>query len=56
MVAPVVRTTTPMMGVAPDTSYKPWTSDEIKDVEGLTALADKLNPIVGYWGERLVRL
>jgi len=49
MVAPVVRTTTPMMGVAPDTSYKPWTSDEIKDVEGLTALADKLNPIVGYW-------
>ena len=26
MVAPVVRTSTPMMGVAPDTSYKPWTS------------------------------
>jgi len=47
--APVPRTTTPSMGVAPDTSYKPWTSSEISDVKGLTELADKLNPVVGYW-------
>jgi len=49
MVAPVVRTSTPMMGVAPDTSYKPWTSKEISNQAGLEALANKLNPIVGYW-------
>jgi len=49
MVAPVMRTTTPTMGVAPDVSTKPWTSSEISDAKGLEALADKLNPIVGYW-------
>jgi len=28
---------------------KPWTSNEIKDAEGLKELALKLNPVVGYW-------
>jgi len=28
---------------------KPWTSNEIKDAEGLTELALKLNPVLGYW-------
>jgi len=46
---PVMRTVAPSMGVAPDLSEKPWTSGEISDAAGLEALADKLNPIVGYW-------
>jgi len=46
---PVMRTVAPSMGVAPDLSEKPWTSGEIADAAGLEALADKLNPIVGYW-------
>uniref|UniRef100_A0A7S2HKB4 Light harvesting protein n=1 Tax=Haptolina brevifila TaxID=156173 RepID=A0A7S2HKB4_9EUKA len=44
-----MRTVAPSMGVAPDFSEKPWTSNEISDAAGLEALADKLNPIVGYW-------
>jgi len=44
-----VRTVTPNMGVAPDTSAKPWTSSEISDQAGLSALAESLNPVVGYW-------
>ena len=28
---------------------KPWTSGEIQDAAGLKALADKLNPVVGYF-------
>lgn len=46
---PVMRTVAPSMGVAPDLTEKPWTSGEISDAAGLEALADKLNPIVGYW-------
>ena len=30
---------------------KPWTTNEISDAAGLKALAKKLNPAVGYWGE-----
>jgi len=44
-----IRTVAPSMGVTPDFSDKPWTSGEISDQAGLTALAEKLNPIVGYW-------
>jgi len=44
-----LRTVTPTMGVAPDLSDKPWTSGEISDSAGLEALADQLNPVVGYW-------
>jgi len=36
-------------GMTPDFSDKPWTSGEISDKAGLTDLAKKLNPIVGYW-------
>jgi len=49
VVASGMRTVAPSMGVAPDLSDKPWTSGEISDAAGLEALADKLNPIVGYW-------
>ena len=31
----------------------PWSSGEISDKAGLEALAKKLNPVVGYWGEQL---
>ena len=31
---------------------KPWSSNEISDQAGLETLAKKLNPVVGYWGER----
>ena len=31
----------------------PWSSGEISDKAGLEALAKKLNPVVGYWGEPL---
>lgn len=34
------------------TDPEPWTSSEIKDATGLRTLANKLNPVVGYWGER----
>jgi len=46
-----MRTTAPMMadGVAPDFSDKPWTSSEVSDKAGLTALAKELNPVVGFW-------
>merc|ERR1719171_2903632 len=47
--AMAVRTVAPSMGVAPDLSDKPWTGGEISDRAGLTELAEKLNPIVGYW-------
>ena len=30
---------------------KPWTSGEISDKAGMVALANKLNPTVGFWGE-----
>jgi len=30
----------------------PWSSGEISDKAGLEALAKKLNPVVGYWGEQ----
>ena len=33
---------------------KPWSSNEISDQAGLEALAKKLNPVVGYWGERRI--
>merc|ERR1719453_1063558 len=42
------RTTSATM-IAPDFSDKPWTSGEISDAAGLEALADKLNPVVGYF-------
>ena len=38
--------------VADSTLEKPWTSGEISDKAGLMALAKKLNPVVGYWGEQ----
>jgi len=53
-----MRATTPAMAtfqdfvdspVADTTLEKPWTSDEISDAAGLEGLAEKLNPIVGYW-------
>merc|ERR1719484_31658 len=49
MVTSGMRTVAPSMGVAPDLSEKPWTSGEISDAAGLEALADKLNPTVGFW-------
>jgi len=39
----------PTMGITPDTSYKPWTSSEISNEAGLKELAEKLNPVVGFW-------
>jgi len=36
-------------GVTPTTDAKPWSSGEISDAAGLSALSKKLNPIVGYW-------
>ena len=39
--------------VADTTLDKPWDSSEISDAAGLKELAMKLNPVVGYWGERL---
>jgi len=45
----LARASAPAMGLAPDFSDKPWTSSEISDKAGLTDLAVKLNPVVGYW-------
>jgi hypothetical protein len=45
----------PTMGITPDTSYKPWTSSEISNEAGLKELAEKLNPVVGFWGARARR-
>merc|ERR1719198_1861920 len=54
---PALRTATPVMDfqkfvdspVMDLTLEKPWDSSEIGDAAGLEALADDLNPIVGYW-------
>ena len=35
--------------VGAQTVDKPWTSDEISDAAGLEELANKLNPIFGYY-------
>jgi len=47
--APVLRTTTPKM-LEVDFDQKPWSgSTEISNKAGMVALAEKLNPTVGFW-------
>ena len=48
--APAALRSAPVKAFEFNTDSKPWTGGEISDKAGMVALAEKLNPAIGFWG------